>query len=134
VVTRFGIKPDASSAAGSTVDVTVTASGSTSTLSKAFTYEPQTTNYPYPGGMVPTSLVYDPHRNYVYLLTNTQVDIFSLNRNCFLTPIVPPRPSWYFQHPLEHPNFPNKKPLRLQKGSGFTSPASKLQASVASTG
>jgi len=75
---------------GSTVDVTVTASGSTSTLSKAFTYAPQITNYPYPGGIIPTSLVYDPHRNYVYLLTNTQVDVFSLNSHGFLTPIIPP--------------------------------------------
>lgn len=76
--------------AGSQADVTVTASGYSSTLSKAFTYEQQISNYPYPGGLVPNSLVYDPHRRRVYLLTNTQVDVFSLNSNSFLAPIIPP--------------------------------------------
>jgi hypothetical protein len=76
--------------AGSKADVTVTASGYSSTLTKAFTYEQQISNYPYPGGIVPNGLVYDAHRRYVYLLTHSQVDVFSLNSDSFLAPIIPP--------------------------------------------
>jgi IPT/TIG domain len=76
--------------AGTKADVIVTASGYSSTLTKAFTYEQQISNCPYPGGIVPNGLVYDPHRRYVYLLTNTQVDVFSLGSNSFLAPIIPP--------------------------------------------
>jgi hypothetical protein len=76
--------------AGTKADVTVTASGYSSTLSGAFEYEQQISDYPYPGGVVPNGLVFDSLRQRVYLLTSGQVDVFSLSSRSFLAPIVPP--------------------------------------------
>ncbi|MDR3775174.1 MAG: IPT/TIG domain-containing protein [Terracidiphilus sp.] len=76
--------------AGTKADVTLTASGNSSTLAGAFTYEQQISSYPYPSSDVPSSILYDPHRQRVYLLTANQVDVFSLSSRSFLAPIVPP--------------------------------------------
>jgi hypothetical protein len=77
-------------AAGTTVDVTVTASGYSSTLPHAFTYESEIANYPYPGGILPNGIVFDPGRQVAYLLTSSQIDVFSLGSRSFHAPIVPP--------------------------------------------
>jgi hypothetical protein len=76
--------------AGTTVDVTLSVSGNSSTLSGAFTYEPEISNYSYPATALPNSILYDPHRQRVYILASTQIYVFSMTSRSFLPPIVPP--------------------------------------------
>jgi hypothetical protein len=76
--------------ANSTADVSVTASGYTSTLKGAFTYEQQISDYPFPSGGTPNSILFDAKRQLVYLLTSTQVDVFSLSSHSYLSAIIPP--------------------------------------------
>ena len=76
--------------AGSTVDVSISASGYTATLKKAFTYEAQFQNYPYPNGAAPNGLVYDSGRHVLYIAAGNQVDVFSMNTRAFLSPLSLP--------------------------------------------
>jgi hypothetical protein len=83
---NFTVPPGVSGKA----DVTVSVAGSTATLKNAFTYVTQLVEYPYPTSTVPSTVRYDPLRQYAYLLSPGRIDVFSLKSRSFLQPIIPP--------------------------------------------
>ncbi len=75
--------------ANTAVDVTISGPSGAATLSKAFQYEQEIANYPFPNGDVPDRIVYDPSRKQLYLGTRDHIDVFSTSSRSFLEPIVP---------------------------------------------
>ena len=68
-------------------DVTVTSEAGTATLPKAFNYIPITD---YSSADTFTFVLYDPQRHWVYLSAGDHIDVFSVDTEQFLSPIVPP--------------------------------------------
>jgi len=68
-------------------DVTVTSEAGTATLPKAFNFVPISD---YSSTNTFTYVLYDPQRHWVYLSAGDHIDVFSVDSEQFLTPIVPP--------------------------------------------
>jgi hypothetical protein len=73
-------------AGGGPKDVTLSTVNGTSTLPKAFSYEPEYSLYDLPDQNI-TWMTYDRNRRRVYLSAGDHVDVFSLNSRTFLQPI-----------------------------------------------
>jgi len=69
-------------------DVTVSTPAGSSTLTKAIHYAKSVRDYAAPETF--THVLYDRFRRRVYLSAGSQVDVFSLDSEAFLAPIVPP--------------------------------------------
>ncbi|MGD0098604.1 MAG: Ig-like domain repeat protein [Terracidiphilus sp.] len=69
------------------VDVTLQASGTTSTLSKPFTYAQSRTIYPF--STQPSFLLFDSYRNLLYAAHGKQVEVIDPIAQKVLTPLVP---------------------------------------------
>jgi hypothetical protein len=71
-----------------TVDVVVTSSAGTATLTNSFTYLQGVNDYASPDTF--TYVLYDSQRHWVYLTAGDHIDVFSVDTAQFLAPIVPP--------------------------------------------
>lgn len=69
-------------------DITVTAPTGTATYQKAFHYLKRVVDYPSADHFL--YILYDPHRNNLYLSATDHIDVFSLATNSFAAPITVP--------------------------------------------
>ena len=91
-------------------DITVTSPTGTATVSKVFHYVKSVVDYPSPDSFL--YVLYDSHRDQVYLSAADHIDVFSLATHSFAAPIA----------------VPSKSGTRLILGLGLTPDGSKLLA------